>query len=138
MSLLGGYNDIRLGNGYYSVTFIGNRYTSKARSQELALLRACELAFADGYKKFELIGANTEIRNDTIVTPGYSTTRGSGYLTSSGYNYSSNTITTPPMEIAFQSPESSISLKGLPATSKTGEDLQATIGTLKQKYSIKS
>lgn len=138
MSGMGGYNDTRLGSGYYSVTFAGNGYTSKARTQELALLRACELAYADGYKKFELIGANTNIRIDTTVTPGVSTTSGSGYLTGSGYNYNSTTITTPPMEIALQKPDSSVSLKGLPATSKKGEDLQTTIVTIKQKYSIKS
>ena len=41
--LLGGYEDVELGEGRYKVTFVGNGYTSTNRAIEMAQKRAYEL-----------------------------------------------------------------------------------------------
>lgn len=52
----GGFDETRLSDTMFEVRFLGNGYTTSARSSQFVLRRCAELALENGYRYFELIG----------------------------------------------------------------------------------
>ena len=74
VGITGGYNETRLDENVFTVTFRGNGYTSTQRAENFALLRAAECSLENGYKYFVIFKSNTQISNSTFTTPTRSTT----------------------------------------------------------------
>ncbi|WP_434456498.1 hypothetical protein JQR85_13495 [Stutzerimonas urumqiensis] len=51
----GGYSDAALGGGMHRIAFSGNAYTSSAYVNDMALLRAAEVAAREGYSYFTIV-----------------------------------------------------------------------------------
>lgn len=65
----GGYSETKLGENIFQVTFEGNGYTSTTRANDLALLRASELAITNGYKYFIITSSFSDSSNFAYSTP---------------------------------------------------------------------
>lgn len=52
----GGFDETRLSDTQYEVRFVGNGYTSNARTSRFLLRRCAELALENGYRYFEFVG----------------------------------------------------------------------------------
>lgn len=105
--LAGGYEELRLGENLYSVTFSGNGYTRKKRAVDFCLLRCAEITKENEFKYFTIVSQNNDVTNTSFTSPSSSVTTGSvnsygqvnAYTTNYGgqtYNFSkpsaSNTI----------------------------------------------
>lgn len=133
----GGYRDQQLGPDTLRVIAAGNIYTSQERAENIALLRAAELALQNGFPYFLLLGepirrehviierlpATVSITSNTTASAVgptvYSTTSSAGTITPG------RVIETPP------SPEVTLEFKGLKVpevnavnASKTAEALR--------------
>lgn len=77
------YGKPGFGGGYYDrptddpsvirVTFSGNGYTSKSRTQDYALYRAAQLTVENGKRYFEVVDERVSLDQSEIHRPGYST-----------------------------------------------------------------
>ena len=63
--LTGGFSETMLGPDVARVVFRGNSSTSKERAQDLALLRAAELALKAGFPYFTVLEETNEARRST-------------------------------------------------------------------------
>ena len=72
--LLGGFNEIRLSDNSFRVTFNGNAHTPSDKASNYCLLRCAELCLEHGYKYFVLISENTHTENSTHTSPTYART----------------------------------------------------------------
>jgi hypothetical protein len=130
--MTGGYDNKTISKGVYAATFAGNGYTDKARTDDLALLRACEVAKSDGYQKFEVLKSYTGSIMDAYQVPGVMTTSGS--FSSNGY--SSVSIYTPPSVGYIEKPRSAVIIKGLSKDSSKGYLIDQIMGEITSKYKI--
>lgn len=90
--LTGGFTEMHRGDNVYLVRFQGNGYTSDIQAEEMAFLRAAELAKEKGFAYFAVLSEGTRGRASTITTP--SQTRISGSMDRWG-NYRGTATTTP-------------------------------------------
>ena len=67
--LTGGFSETQLDTNMYRVTFEGNGFTDRQRSQDFTLLRSAELTLQHGYKYFVIINANQSSRYSSYTTP---------------------------------------------------------------------
>lgn len=90
----GGYTDLQLGADLFRVAFRGNGYTSAERAADFALLRAAEVALAQGATHFLVLSQGKDEKEFFATLPS-----GSGTLTPTGlggYTYSPpNTLLVP-------------------------------------------
>lgn len=135
-SYSGGYTDKILGDGYYSVNFSANGYTSKQRAEDLALLRACELARSGNYKRFDLIGGHTNINAQTTYTSGTTNTFVNGNSYGGNFQASAFSITTPPIPITSHKPDSTVTIHAH-SIPERGNEIEAMIQKLATKYRIR-
>jgi len=91
-SITGGYQYQRLTENAFTVSFLGNGFTSPTRASDFALLRAAEIALEHNYAYFTILGDRDLSGTDNVQIhhPSYST----GTLTSSGGTAFVNTTTT--------------------------------------------
>jgi len=66
----GGYSDTQLAPDVFRITFKGNAYISKERTQDFALLRAAELTQQFGFKYFAIVDELSSTDVSTFTTPG--------------------------------------------------------------------
>ena len=133
--LTGGFEETQLAPDVVRVTFNGNGYTGKQRTQDFALLRAAELSLMAGYPFFVLLSESTETKAYNYTSPG--TSYSTGYVNSSGY-YSGSTTHYPGANMKFYKPETGILVKFLkekPAN-VMAYDAEFLTKSIKQKYKL--
>ena len=104
--LLGGFNEIRLSDNSFRVTFNGNAHTPSDKASNYCLLRCAELCLENGYKHFVLISENTHIENSTYSSPTYARTTHIGNYRYTrvygGQTYSQNVPTSTNEMLCFE------------------------------------
>jgi hypothetical protein len=105
---VGGYSDTALAPDVYRISFRGNRYTSKDRAQDFALLRAADLTLSHGYRYFCIVNETEGGRHGLINTPGYSYTTGNAYALGNMVYGSAHTTYVPGVSIPVFKPESGL------------------------------
>lgn len=134
-----GVEHVQIAQDVYRVRARGNGYTNPARIEEFVLLRASELALAQGYPHFVVMDTRELTRTDNYAVPGYSDTNTSstvqrygtssrlgGMTSSSGLTSgesSKRTTTLPAQTFGIQIPELQVVVKLL----KTGEGGPGTV-----------
>jgi hypothetical protein len=92
----GGFDDMRIGDGIYVVTFSANDTTTRTTMQTYWLYRCAELALANGYDGFEVsddvrLSAHDDSRSETLaIARFYSdllTVRGTGIIFVPSFTY---------------------------------------------------
>ena len=63
-----GYDDTRLQENVFAVSFAGNEVTSQQRAQDFALLRCAEVTMANGFRYFTTVDAAQTVRNQAYQT----------------------------------------------------------------------
>jgi hypothetical protein len=91
-SFLGGYDEVRLSENVFRVSFSGNGYTSSKRATNLCMLRCAELALINGFKYFSLIDSSKDVSKSSFTTPSTSVTSGTYHQYGSGGSL--NAVTT--------------------------------------------
>jgi hypothetical protein len=87
----GGFEETQIAPNAWRVSFNGNGYTSRSRSEEFALLRSADLAMQNGFNYFILVGSNSDTLVSSITTPITSTTNVTGSTYGNNFNATSNT-----------------------------------------------
>lgn len=90
-SFTGGYSETQLDENVFKVTFRGNGFTRRERTEDFTLLRSAELALEHGYKYFVIVNGGTSVSTSTHTTPTTYNTTASVYATG---NYAYGTATT--------------------------------------------
>ena len=72
----GGFEETRLAEDVFQVTFNGNGYTSDQRASDLSLLRSADLTLLNGYRYFALMGGDVSSKNYSYTTPERTVTTG--------------------------------------------------------------
>lgn len=135
----GGFEETVLAPDVVRVVFAGNGYTSRQKTQDLALLRAAELAKKAGYKYFILLNEETSSTTQSFTTAGTAYTTGSVQSYGQYATYSGQIVNYPGQTITFNKPETGILVKFLnekPA-GRLVFDADFLIQTLAEKYRIK-
>ena len=63
-----GYDDTRLQENVFAVSFAGNEVTGQQRAQDFALLRCAEVTLANGFRYFTTADSTQTVRNESYQT----------------------------------------------------------------------
>jgi len=74
--LTGGFNDYKLQQDVYRITFRGNALIDLETVQDYTLLRAAELTSENGYRYFIVLEGGSRLKHHTVTTPASATTYG--------------------------------------------------------------
>jgi outer membrane protein assembly factor BamE (lipoprotein component of BamABCDE complex) len=96
----GGFADLRLDENVFKVTFNGNGFTSAARVEEMALLRAAELTLAAGCEFFVIASSQASVQQIQQQTPSSVST--SGFVV--GNHYYANSAIMPGVNYTISKP----------------------------------
>ena len=120
----GGFSETRLAPDVFRVSFRGNAYTSRERTQDFALLRAAEFTLEHGYAYLSVVDAvETETIAPILVAPGRARTTGNAHISGTGRrygrnttfsgqaNYSETTTYTPPTTLTVAKPASGLLIR---------------------------
>lgn len=66
--LMGGYDEVQLGENIFKISFRGNGYTSSGRATDYTLLRSAEVALENGYEYFAIIDEDQSTKQNLSVT----------------------------------------------------------------------
>ena len=83
-----GYDDTRLQENVFTVSFAGNPFTSQQRALDFALLRCAEVTLAGGFRYFTTADIRQDMRTESYQT--YNPASGGGRFR----NYDSATVVT--------------------------------------------
>jgi len=124
IGMMGGVEQTKLANDAYMIRVQINSLTPRANITDYALLRASELALADGYPYFIVTNGEDITTSTAVPLPGYSQTNGAAFATGSDGSAmamgSSTTTTMPPMAFTAAVPEARFTIKMFKTKSKTG------------------
>lgn len=67
---LGGYDEVKLDDNVYQVTFRGNNYTSTERAIDFTLLRSAEITLEQGMSHFAIIESSAREKQSLTYNPG--------------------------------------------------------------------
>lgn len=83
--VFGGFNDTPLARDTYRIQSYGNAYTTRQSTNAIALVRAADLAAANGYDRFMILDYDEWVRSEYYTTPATITTNTdiSGYARTS-------------------------------------------------------
>jgi hypothetical protein len=137
---LGGYSDTVLAPDVYRISFQGNGYTSKDRTQDFALLRAADLTLSHGYRYFGIVNDSEGGRGGVINTPGYAYTTGNAYAIGNTVYGSAHTTYIPGASIPVFFPESGLLIRCFHERPAGAFALDASFvsSSLRTKYQIKA
>jgi len=79
---IGGYTNIQLDKNIFRVSFKGNKFTSKERASDLALLRCAEVSLHNGYFFFAIVKNDSYALMCSSTSPSTSTTHGTAHIMS--------------------------------------------------------
>ena len=114
--LFGGFDETPLAQDAYRINASGNAYTSRAKTNAIAMVRAAELAREKGYEKFLILSFDEWSKVNTFVTDGQATTNTYGTATAYSYgnsvnvtgNSTSQTTYSPPQYHTVEKPRTDI------------------------------
>ncbi|UZD54953.1 CC0125/CC1285 family lipoprotein [Caldimonas aquatica] len=132
----GGWKEVQIADNAFKVTFEANGHMSKTQAADLALLRAAELALANGYSHFIIGSAPDDSRTGAYTTP--STTNIN--LTTYGNSTRGTAQTYGGQTYVFSFPAPSITVvlfKEKPPLSTTVYDAALVAKSIKVQYGIK-
>ena len=139
LSSAGGYEDTQLDPGFFRVSFEGNEYTTMARAQDFALLRASELTLANQFAHFAIVDESAETRVETVEVP--ASTETTETTTGRGRHKETTTTTTyvPPRTYYLSKPRSGLLIRCFPVKPSEPETFDAAFlqRTLREKYKLK-
>lgn len=72
--VFGGFNDTPLARDTYRIQSYGNAYTTRQATNAIALVRAADLAAANGYDRFMILDYDEWVRSEYYTTPATITT----------------------------------------------------------------
>jgi hypothetical protein len=98
----GGYEQQRISENEYLVSFHGNSFTKYETVVDFALLRAAEIGEKLGYEYLSVEARGDRSRSIQVEGTTSSTTTGSGYKVGNAVSYTANTTTTPSTYTAFK------------------------------------
>ena len=75
-NLFGGYSASQINENTWKVTFEGNGYTSKTRTENFAMRRAAEITLREGYTHFLITDSDTYVKTSMHTIPQSSRTTG--------------------------------------------------------------
>ena len=115
----GGFNETPLAQDAYRINASGNAYTSRAKTNAIAMVRAAELARENGYERFLILSFDEWSKVNTFVTNGQATTNTYGTATAYTYgnsvnvagNATSYTTYSPPQYHTVEKPRTDIVVK---------------------------
>ena len=65
----GGYSETRLDDNVFKVSFRGNAYTGKERTEDFILLRSAELTLENGYAYFSVMNEDFNVKKNIQTNP---------------------------------------------------------------------
>lgn len=89
----GGFSETRLSDNTWRVVFRGNPIAKADRTDDLALLRAADLALQHGYSFIKVKGANTTSSTVTSSMPTYTTVQGRASTSGNRTNFRASAYT---------------------------------------------
>lgn len=112
----GGFSETPLAADAYQIHVKGNAYTSSAKTNAIAIVRAAELTLQHGYKRFIIMDFDQWTKTTTQYTSGSATTTTTGSATANTYgsttyvsgSATSNTIYTPPTAYNIDKPRTDL------------------------------
>jgi len=134
----GGFTDTQINAQTFEITFGGNAFTSSTQTGNMALLRASDIALANGYPYFVVVDKSTDITNVILSTPGTAQTNGQ-YNAFSG-TYRATTTYRGPSTDVYEKPTSRIVIvltKDQSYQGVTYYDAALVNKSLKASYGIK-
>ncbi len=134
--LFGGFQDTRLDDDVFQISFQGNGFTTAERAQDLAMLRASELTLQYGYKYFEVVKSNIDLNRQTFTSATTSKTDVSVHgnraeATTTTYGGDTYNIDNPNVTITIKCS------KERPRTNNLVANAKMLSQSLKAKYDIK-
>ncbi len=87
----GGFSETQINTNAFTVTFMGNGYTGRTKSNDFALLRSAEVSLEHGFKYFIIVDAKQYSQNNIYTTPTTATTNINANTYGSAYNYGNST-----------------------------------------------
>jgi hypothetical protein len=138
-SFAGGFKETQLAPDVFRVSFSGNAFTSPDRVQDFALLRAAELALANGAQYFAVISSADQSRTGTYVSPGSSYTTGNVTTHGNTAQYSGTTTYTAPQVHTYYKPGVGMMIRIFSAKPDGGFAFDANFiaKSIRTKYGIK-
>ena len=135
----GGFDQTRVAEDAYVVTFRANGYTSPTRARDFATLRAAEIGRKLGFTHFVIVGTQDLSQLSTVNTGSVATTNGTVTATGNVATVS-GTTTTLPTAVTFYKPVVELGVKYFegPPTGRYLEvfEVQRVYSELAQRYSI--
>lgn len=101
----GGFNETPLAQDTYRINASGNAYTSRAKTNAIAMVRAAELAREKGYDKFLVLSFDEWSKVNTFVTDGRATTTSYGSATAYNFGNSVNVTGNTTSYTTYSSPQ---------------------------------
>jgi hypothetical protein len=135
----GGFDETRLGENVFRVSFKGNGYTRAERATDFALLRSAEVATENGFRYFILVESERASSESTYTSPTHTYTTGRarrygnttyGSATTTTYGGETETISKP------STTNTIMCFKDKPEASGIIFDAEFVKKSLKDKYGI--
>jgi hypothetical protein len=89
----GGFTETRLSENTWRVSFRGNAATRSDRTDDLALLRAADLAVQNGYRFIRVQNARTNTSTVNWSMPAYTTVQGTAKTSGNRTSFQANALT---------------------------------------------
>ncbi|MBU0534507.1 MAG: hypothetical protein KJ887_06925 [Candidatus Omnitrophica bacterium] len=109
--LTGGYEDLKLQDDIYQVSFRGNSYISSEKVRNYSLLRASEIAIENGYKYFIILENQDYVKTSTYTTPVQTNTYGNVSSYGTTGSYTGTTHVSGGQTYIYHKPRSTITIK---------------------------
>lgn len=133
----GGYDEMKIQDNIFRVSFRGNAYTSSQRAEDFGLLRCAEVTIENGYNYFAIIKEEATVKTSTYTTPAQAETHGAVY----GNTYSTKTYYSGGETYTYHKPRVGIMIE---CFKEKPENLQGIVydaeqvkTNIKSKYEIK-
>ena len=127
--LSGGFEEIRLDDNIFKVSFKGNQYTSKEKAMDYAVLRSSEIALAHNFKFFVIKGSEDYSK----ISTEYNVQRNNQYYnrySNTPYTVSQDTTTKPRIALLIEC------YTDRPVTGSALYNAEMTRENIKHKYDI--
>lgn len=135
----GGYSETQLAPDVFRVVFKGNGYTSRQRSQDLAMLRAAEVVLKNDFTHFAVINESNTTQVHSFTSSGSAQTTGTAIRSGNYVTYSGSTSYSPGQTTTFYKPEAGLLVRGFKAKPDGIFAFDATFlkDSLRKQYGIK-
>lgn len=109
--LFGGFSEVPLSSTTYKISVKGNAFTESSRVNEMALLRAAEIANNNGYSFFQLLDMNEYERVSAYTSAGTSQTRTTSSADISQFGNSARIVGQSSSSTTYSPPQTTTTVK---------------------------